>query len=76
MQQSKTFRTDLMVQKKPTVDEIKDAITGIIDLGDEEHIWITVTPQDDGSFVVSVIQSGGQTNDVAGALQECTKSQN
>lgn len=60
----------------PTVDEIKDAITGIIDLGDEEHIWITVTPQDDGSFVVSVIQSGGQTNDVAGALRECTKSQN
>ena len=58
----------------PSVDDIKDAINRMLEFGDDDHVWIEVIAQDDGSFVVSVIQSGEQTNDVADALRDCSNS--
>ena len=59
---------------KPTADDIKKALDEVLSFGDDEHVWIEIIAQDDGSFVISVIQSGGKTNDVADALLGCSKS--
>ena len=52
-------------------DDIKDAIRNIFDIPDDEHMWIEVTPQDDGSFIVSVIQTNTETIDVGDLLTKC-----
>ena len=50
---------------------VKDAIRNIFDIPDDEHMWIEVTPQDDGSFIVSVIQTNTETIDVGDMLTKC-----
>ena len=54
-----------------TPEVIKDALTGIITLPDDEHLWIEVNPQDDGSFVISVIQTNTDGTDVGNVLTDC-----
>ena len=52
-------------------DEIKDALDGIVPKPGDGRFWIEVTPRDDGSFVISVIQTNEETIDVGDALIDC-----
>ena len=54
-----------------TLDDIKDAIADIVPLPKDEHLWVEVFPQDDGSFVISVIQTNIETVDVGDVLTDC-----
>ena len=54
-----------------TSDDIKDAVTDMITLPDFEHLWIEVNPQDDGSFVISVIQTNTDRIDAGDVLTYC-----
>ena len=54
-----------------TSDDIKDFVTDMITLPDFEHLWIEVNPQDDGSFVISVIQTNTDGVDVGDVLTDC-----
>ena len=57
-----------------TPDKIKQAIGDLIDISDEEQVWIEVVSQDDNSFIISVIYQEGKSKDIENALRECSKS--
>lgn len=52
-------------------DDIKNEITGIIPLPDRETLWIEVVQQEDGSFIVSVVQAYEQSTDISDILTGC-----
>ena len=54
-----------------TAEDIKNAITDMVSTPDDEGLWIEVVEQDDGSFLVSVVQTNEQGTDVGGMLTEC-----
>ena len=54
-----------------TPDEIKDAISDIVELPNDEHLWIEVVSRDDGSFVISVTQTNTDRIDVGDTLTDC-----
>ena len=54
-----------------SVDDIKDAITGVIVVPDGEHVWVDVVSEGDGSFHISVIKTDGVTDSVSDSLKEC-----
>ena len=53
-----------------SVDDIKQTITDIVGLPDES-LLIEVVQQEDGSFVVSVVQTNEEKTDVGGVLSDC-----
>ena len=53
-----------------SADDIKQSITDIVGLPDES-LLIEVVEQEDGSFVVSVVQTNEVRTDVGGMLTEC-----
>ena len=59
-----------------TVEEVKNAIKDLVELPDDEHVWIEVISQDDGSFVISIKQTGEEQTDVADSLKDCSLSKN
>ena len=54
-----------------TVDNIKDAIMDLVEVPDDEHLWLDVVPDGDDSFRISVIQTDGVTDRVSDLLDEC-----
>ena len=52
-------------------DGIKDALDDIVSKPGDGRFWIEVTPRDDGSFVISVIQTNEETIDVGDVLIDC-----
>lgn len=57
-----------------TVDKIKEAVGDLIVTTNEDHLWVEVVSQDDGSFIVSVIHTEDSGKDIASALLGCSKS--
>ena len=55
-----------------TEDDVKNAIKDMIDLPDDEHVWIEVVSQGDGSFIISIKQTGGEQTDIVGSLKDCS----
>ena len=56
------------------VEEVESAIKDLVELPDDEHVWIEVISQGDGSFVISIKQTGGEQTDVADSLKYCSLS--
>ena len=57
-----------------TVDEVENAIRDLVELPDDEHVWIEVISQGDGSFFISIKHTGeGQTGFVD-SLKDCSLS--
>ena len=52
-------------------DGIKDALDDIVSKPGDGRFWIEVTPRNDGSFVISVIQTNEETIDVGDVLIDC-----
>ena len=59
-----------------TVEEVKNAIKDLVELPDDEHVWIEVISQEDGSFVISIKQTGEEQTNVADSLKDCSLSKN
>lgn len=55
-----------------TPDTIKKAIGDLVDTSNNEHLWIEVGSQDDGSFIVSVMYTEDSNIDLANTLKECS----
>ena len=57
-----------------TVEEVENAIKDMIELPDDEHVWIEVISQGDNSFIISIKQTGGGQTDIVGSLKDCSLS--
>ena len=55
-------------------DELKEAIEDLVS-SNGDTLWIEVVSQDDGTFIISVIQTEGQNTDVADAIRGCLNDQ-
>jgi hypothetical protein len=60
--------------KNITVEEVESAIKDLVELPEDEHLWIEVISQGDNSFVISIRQTGDEQTDVANSLRECSLS--
>ena len=58
-------------QNNTQMDDIKNAIMDIIVIPDDEHLWLDVDAEGDGSFRITVIQTEGVTDSVSDLLNEC-----
>ena len=58
-------------QNNTQMDDIKNAIMDVIVIPDDEHLWLDVDAEGDGSFRVTVIQTEGVTDSVSDLLNEC-----
>ena len=59
------------VEHNIQIDDIKNTIMDIIVIPDDEHLWLDVEAEGDGSFRVTVIQTEGVTDRVSDLLNEC-----
>ena len=57
-----------------TAEEVENAIKDLIEVPNDEHVWIEVVSQGDNSFVISVKQTGTEEIGVAESLKECSLS--
>ena len=58
-----------------TEDDVKNAIKDMVDLPDDEYVWIEVISQGDGSFIISIKQTGGEQTDIVDSLKKCSLSE-
>ena len=57
-----------------TVEEVESAIKDLVELPDDEHVWIEVISQGDNLFIISIKQIGDEQTGVADSLKDCSLS--
>ena len=57
-----------------TVEEVENAIKDLVELPNDENVWIEVISEGDNSFIVSVKQTGTEEIDIADSLKDCILS--
>ena len=58
-----------------TVEEVENTIKDLVELPNDEHLWIEVISEGDNVFTVSVKQTGSEEIDIADLLEKCLQSQ-
>ena len=57
-----------------TVEEVENAIRDLVELPDDEHVWIEVISQGEGSFIISIKHTGEGQAGFVDSLKDCSLS--